>query len=157
MTKRDLALSPALLCRHCDTEILDFHTTAELADVIGIVGQPRAMSALEFDVGMRAPGYNLFVLGPPGTGKHSVLRHFLEARAAGEEHPPDWCYVNNFKEPHKPRALRLPLGRGGSLKRDMQQFVEELRASIPAAFDSDEYRSKVEQIDAEFGEQEAHA
>jgi lon-related putative ATP-dependent protease len=155
--KNITALHPDALYRRCDTSSFAFQTTAELDDLPSIVGQPRAMNAVEFGMGMRKPGYNLFVLGPPGAGKHTMLRQHLEKLAHGEARPPEWCYVNNFNDPNKPRALRLPLGRAGALRADMQQFIEELRAAIPATFDSEEYRAKVEQIDAEFREQEAQA
>ena len=40
------------------------------------------------------------------------MRQYLTRCAAAESVPPDWCYVNNFDEPHKPRALQLPSGTG---------------------------------------------
>jgi predicted ATP-dependent protease len=109
---------------------------------------------VDFAVGVRRTGYNLFVLGPAGLGKRTLVREVLESRAATEPAAPDWCYVNNFKQPHRPRALRLPPGQGSKLRHDMEQFVDELRASIPAMFDSEEYRTRAEQIDAQISEQQ---
>jgi len=131
-----------------------FETTAQLEDLPGLLGQERAREAIHFGVAMRNRGYNLFVLGPPGLGKRSLVQQMLEARAAREPAAPDWCYVNNFAQPHKPRAVRLPRGAGPQFKRDMQQLVEELRACVPAMFESEEYRTRVEQIDGEIGEQQ---
>src|SRR5512135_1217695 len=98
------ALDAAALCAHCDPNRLTFETTAELADLTEVIGQPRATDAIQFGIGIRRDGYNLFVLGTPGTGRHDVARQFLEHQAATEPVPPDWCYVNNFGQPHKPRA-----------------------------------------------------
>lgn len=150
-------LSPNVLYRRCSPSDLPFETTAEVAETTSIVGQERAIAAVEFGIGIDREGYNLFVLGSPGTGKHTLLREFLERRAAREHQPPDWCYVYNFEQPHKPIALRLPPGQGLKLKTDMAQFVEELRGAIPTAFDSDEYRARVEQIDSEYRERETQA
>jgi lon-related putative ATP-dependent protease len=147
-------LAAETLYRPCTLEGLRFETTAELEELPTIVGQQRAREAVELSVGVRRPGYNLFVLGPPGVGKRTLVLEMLEARAATEPAPPDWCYVNNFKQPHRPRALQLPCGQGVKLRRDMEQFVEELRASIPAMFESEEYRTRAEQIDAQISEQQ---
>ena len=130
------------LRRACDPAQFRFATTAELKPVHLPIGQPRAVEALRFGLGMRAEGYDLFALGPQGSGKHTTVVQFLEAQAAGEPVPPDWCYVNNFATPHRPRALRLAPSRGAVLRRDMNKLVEELRAAIPAAFESEAYRSR---------------
>jgi predicted ATP-dependent protease len=147
-------LPTTALYRPCTLDGLVFETTADLADLPGIVGQDRAREAVEFGVGVRRRGYNLFVLGPAGLGKRGLVQQMLQARAEREPAPPDWCYVNNFKQPHCPRALELPRGHGVRLRHDMEQFVEELRASIPAMFESEEYRSRAEQIDAEISERQ---
>ena len=150
-------LPASALYRACTLDGLAFETTADLVDLPGIVGQERAREAVELGVGVRSRGYNLFVLGPAGLGKRSLVQQMLQARAELEPAPPDWCYVNNFKQPHRPRALELPRGHGVRLRHDMEQFVEELRASIPAMFESEEYRSRAEQIDAEISERQEKA
>ncbi len=150
-------LSVEQLYTPCRPEALQFDTTAQLEDLPGLPGQQRALDAIELAVAMRSRGYNLFVLGPVGVGKRTLVRQLLEARAGGEPAPPDWCYVNNFEQPHRPHALRLPRGAGTRLRRDMAQLVEELRASIPAMFESEEYRSRAEQIDGEISERQEKA
>jgi predicted ATP-dependent protease len=134
-----------------------FETTADLEDLPGLIGQDRAREAVELAVAMRSRGYNLFVLGPAGLGKRSLVCQMLESRAAQEPPPADWCYVNNFGQPHRPRALELPRGAGTQLRQDMERLVEELRASIPAMFESEEYRTRAEQIDGEISEQQEKA
>lgn len=145
------------LLRHCDPALLDFETTDELDEAADIVGQSRALDAVRFGIDIKQPGFNLFVLGEPGSGRHAAVRHLLEQKAAGEPAPSDWCYVNNFSDPNKPRLLRVPPGRGGQLMRDMQKFVAELAKAISAAFESEEYRVGIEAIQEEFKEREERA
>jgi lon-related putative ATP-dependent protease len=145
-------LSSDRLARRCDPDEFDFQTTAEIAAVEEVIGQDRAARAVEFGIAIGREGYNLFVMGPSGSGKHTLVRRHIAARAVGTERSADWVYVNNFKRPQKPIAIGLPPGRGEALRRDMESLVEELRAAIPAIFESEEYSAKVESIDSEFTE-----
>src|SRR3990167_1151735 len=90
------------LYRRCDSDQFSFETTAELEDLTEIIGQVRAIGAAQFGIGMRRDGYNLYVMGPSGSGKRTLMRQLLEQRSAGEARPSDWCYINNFSLPHKP-------------------------------------------------------
>jgi lon-related putative ATP-dependent protease len=157
LTDAVLPLSPDRLYTACDPAQLAFDSTAELEDFDEFIGQPRAASSLEFAVGVRRHGYNLFVMGPAGTGKHAMVARFLSERARQEPCPSDWVYVNNFEHAHKPLALELPPGRGGELREAMARLVDELRMAIPAIFDSDEYRTRGEHIDAEFADRHEKA
>jgi len=138
----------------CDPSQFDFETTAELEELDEIVGQERAVDAIQFGIGIQREGYNLFALGPSGTGKRTTIRQFLDQKAAAESIPSDWCYVNNFEQPHKPRALRLPSGQGVVLRKDMEQLLEELRTAIPAVFESEDYRTRKQEIEEEFRERQ---
>ena len=121
-------LEPEQLCRPCATNEFAFETTDDLKDLVEVVGQDRAVEATRFGIGIRQPGYNLFLLGPQGLGKQTIVRRFLEQKAATEPAPSDWCYVNNFDEPQEPRALRLPTGLGTQFRGDVARLVEELAA-----------------------------
>ena len=146
---------PAQELHHpCDPEQFGFRTTADLDDLSEIVGQTRAMEAIRFGTGIRHDGYNLFLLGPEGAGKTTAVRQFLETKAAEEERPSDWCYVNNFAQPHKPHALKLPSGKGAELSERLDHLVDYLRSAIPALFESDEYRAKLTAIQEEFGQRQ---
>ncbi len=140
-------LEASALYHACDQSQLDFSSTADLDDLIEIIGQARALEAIHFGIGIKKGGYNIFALGPAGTGKHAVVTQLLSQKASSEEEPSDWCYVNNFETHHKPIKLSLPKGLGRKLCTGMEQLVDELRAAIPALFESDEYRSKVHELE----------
>jgi len=143
-------LAPERLRRVCDPQQFGFRTTEEVADIDGFLGQDRAIEAVQFGIGIKHEGYNLFAYGPQGTGKSALVRRYLDARAATLPPPRDWAYVNNFEAPHKPRALWLPAGRGATFRADMEKLMRELRSSIASAFESDEYRSRKQAIEDQF-------
>src|SRR3546814_101507 len=105
-------LSPEQLYTRCDVTRFTFETTEELRDLDQVIGQERALEAIHFGASIGHDGYNLFVLGPSGTGKRTVVKRLLREKASGEPVPPDWIYLNNFETPHQPRALPLPTGQG---------------------------------------------
>jgi lon-related putative ATP-dependent protease len=150
-------LSPDRLYRPCDTGHFTFTTTAELDDLSEGIGQMRAIDAAHFGIGMRHAGYNVYVMGRPGSGRRFLIRQLLDRRVGGEAKPPDWCYVHNFDQPHKPRAIKLPAGMGTRFHADMQHLVAELQATIPAVFEGEEYRRRLSQIDEEYGERQTQA
>src|SRR5437764_1497155 len=133
-------LPPELLYRRCNPEDLPFDLCTELADMPGLIGQERAVEAVRFAIRMRRKGYNIFALGARGTGRKTLIDELLRRQAKSEPTPPDWCYVNNFADPQKPRCLSLPAGRGVKLEAAMKRLVEELRATLPAALERDDYR-----------------
>jgi lon-related putative ATP-dependent protease len=145
-------LASEALANRCDPASLAFETTAELEGPSGIVGQERAAQALAFGVGVAHEGYNVFVMGAAGSGRHTLVQGLLAERARAAATPSDWVYVNNFAARHQPIAIELPPGRGAALKQDMEHLLEELRAAIPAVFESEEYAHRIEQIDTEFTE-----
>ncbi|KPJ92345.1 MAG: ATP-dependent protease [Gammaproteobacteria bacterium SG8_11] len=151
------ALKTHELYSRIDSSQLKFSTTDELEILDQIVGQERAMEALHFGVHMRKHGYNLFVHGPSGLGKETIVRQFLEKYIEGTETPPDWCYVHRFDQPHKPNAMILPAGRGKEFKSDMSNLVDELRSVIPSVFETDEYHAKIQELEERFAKQREQA
>ena len=143
-------LRPESLYRRCDPSLLAFRTTDELRDLGELPGQARAIEAARFGIGIKRPGYNLFALGEPGSGKHAMMREFVARSAASAPPPLDLCYVNNFADPQRPIALRLPAGLAVNLRADMEELVRDLRAAIPALFESEDYRNRRQVIDEEF-------
>ena len=150
-------LDPESLCLRCNPEQFDFKDTSELEDLQEVIGQERALHAIEFGIGIQQPGYNLFALGPNGTGKYTSVYKSLSEKAEGEPAPSDWCYVYNFDQPHKPNALELPAGMGSQLGSDLNQLVDELFVVLPSAFEDEEYQSRKKAIDTEFQEKQEQA
>lgn len=148
----DLKVPVADLRRRTAAGELGFKTTAELEPITSLIGQDRALAAIKFGIGIKQPAYNLFVLGPPGTGKTSALRSYLQEAAVSGPTPCDWVYVNNFDTAHKPRAIGLPSGRGTELRRSMVSVIDDLRTAVPALFEGDDYQSRRRAIDDDFRE-----
>lgn len=147
-------LSVDRLYQQTDPETLNFETTEELNGMVPVVGQDRALDAVRFGTGIQQQGYNLFALGPHGLGKYDTINQFIEQRAGDMAVPSDWCYVHNFEQSYKPRALKLPAGRGIQLRDDMEKLLDELQAVLPAAFDSEEYHAQRQAIEEEFKERQ---
>lgn len=145
------------LYRACDIRQFDFSSTDELEDISVATGQARAMDALHFGLGIRRLGYNVFALGVPGVGKFTSVAEVVRELAAGQAVPPDWCYLHNFDDPQRPRAVRLAAGLGARLRRDMATLVEELGSVIPAAFDNEDTHARLAEIEEEFRERRTQA
>jgi predicted ATP-dependent protease len=150
-------LEPEELCRKCDPATLDFKTTSDLEPLEGILGQPRVEAALEFGAEIEKDGYNIFAFGPPGTGKHKIVKHALSARAAEAPSPPDLCYVNNFEDTRKPRLLVLSPGKGAELREDMRHLVDELGTALRTAFEGDEYQNRRQLLEEGLKEKQEQA
>jgi lon-related putative ATP-dependent protease len=140
-----------------DPSIVPYETTDDVAETTEIVGQERAEASIQFGIGITQDGYNIFALGPPGTGKRSLLRHHLTTNARSQPVPPDTCYVHNFEDPRKPRLLVVPAGTGTALRHAMQHLVEELRTVLTSAFESEEYQTRRRVIEDEFKERPQEA
>jgi len=148
-------LSVDQLLPKCSTENLPFETTAELEDLPEILGQERALKAIEFGIGVHHRGFNLFVMGPSGFGQHGIIRKYLARKAKDEETSADWCYVRNFEQDYKPIALKLPAGQGKAFKTDMKNLVEDLGKAINVAFEASEYQDQVQNIEKLFTKKQA--
>ena len=157
MNDKVFALQPivaAQLTHACDPDTLTFSDSSELQSAGTALGQERVIEAITFATDMRRDGYNLYVMGSPGIGKHHRMRNSLADCAQADPVPPDWCYVADFAKPDRPIALRLPAGRGSSLRLDMRQLVEDLLTSLPAAFQSDDYRRRAQELRDAFKKRE---
>jgi lon-related putative ATP-dependent protease len=144
------SLPPSALYRVCDPTQFTFTTTAELDDLTEIVGQSRALAAARFGMGIHQEGFNLFALGPNGIGKYTAVSQLIRQKAAKEAVPPDWCYVYDFDQPHRPNALQLPPGKATTLAQDMKKLVNELFTVLPTAFESEDYQRRKKAIEEEF-------
>jgi len=127
------------LYKRCEPDFFNFETTAEISPLESIIGQERAVRAVDFGLKVKRYGYNIFIAGHTGTGKISYARSVLAEMAEKEPVPDDWCYLYNFKNPGEPVALNLPAGMGSVFSRDIHELLEELNEVIPKVFNTDEY------------------
>ncbi len=135
-------ITPAEAYHHCDPQEFGFETTTEIETLTHFIGQERALEAVDFGIGMRQPGFNLFIVGPEGSGRHSVIKSFINKKAAEEATPQDWCYLHNFKHPHQPLAVAFPPGQSLVFKREMHDLIDMLKTTIPTVFEGDDYRAR---------------
>lgn len=135
-------LDASQLRRSCSPERLGFTTTEDLPAFEGLVGQSRALEALDLGARIDKPGFNMFILGERGTARHGIVRTLVEKHAARLPPPQDWIYVANWEQPDRPRAIPLPAGRGQRFKASLDAALEELITLVPAVFESTDYQSK---------------
>ena len=147
-----LRLAPEALTRRFSAEQFAFTNTDDLEPFRGVLGQERAVEALQFGVAMPRPGYNVFVMGEPGTGRFSFVKRYLKAEGKRQQTPADRLYVNNFDEPREPRALELPAGTAGDFCADMNGLIDNLLATFPAVFEHPSYQQKKSAIDRAFNQ-----
>ena len=114
------------------------------------IGQDRARDALSFGLGINARGYNLYVMGEQATGRFTLVHEFIDKYVSKTFTPDDWCYINNFEDEREPFSLKLPAGESKKLVKDMQNLVDELLDTFPAAFDNPGYQRKKSAITREF-------
>jgi hypothetical protein len=113
---------------------------------VGLIGQERALDALKFGLTIESKGFNICVSGEPGTGRTTATLEYLATIAKNKPPPDEWCYVNNFADPHRPRALRLPPGKGRIFAHAMEMMITEARTRIPRTFESDDFVKRRDEI-----------
>ncbi len=148
----DLRLHSDSLRWHCDPSQFQFASTAELPGLDVTIGQERALAAIDFGLGITDSGFNLFVLGQPGSGRSSTIKKILESRAQERPVPSDWCYVYDFDEGSNPEHIRLPAGSGHEFKKDVDKLVERLSEEVPKCFESKEYQEQKKKISQAYQE-----
>ncbi|TQV62960.1 MAG: AAA family ATPase [Halothiobacillaceae bacterium] len=150
-------LSPEELYRPACFDDPGFSTSHDLPDFEGLLGQPRAVQAIEVGLGVKHTGFNLYAMGHGGLGKHSALRTTMRAKALAAPAARDWCYVEDFNEPQHPRALSLPAGMATQLRDAMDQLIEDFMQVVPRSFASGQYPQEKKRIEAEFDKQRSEA
>ena len=130
----------------CDPSTLHLTTTKDIDICRDIIGQKRAMKALDVGLSIEHMGYNIFITGPVGTGRTTAVKHLLERMDVKKDPPRDWCYVNNFQNPDMPRSISLPAGEGHRFQKDMEELIAALRRDIPAVFESESYQERKKRI-----------
>ena len=116
-----------------DSGQLGFEDTGELEPLTEIIGQERAVEAMEFGLNIKSPGFNLYVSGPVGTGTGTLVRPMVKRMAQASPAPSDWCYVNNFQDSFRPQAIKLPAGLGRAFRAEMEAAIQRLLLEVPRA------------------------
>ena len=141
------ALKTNKLYNKIDTSLLKFRTSTELKKLDEIIGQQRAYDAINLSLGIDQKGYNLFVMGSSGTGRHSLVKELIQSKNVKQKVADDWCYVNNFENFNKPIPIKLPNGMGIDFKNDMQALIETLQETLPLIFSAQQYLSKKQSLE----------
>lgn len=147
-----MKLTSEQLYRKCDAAKFDFTTTADLEERLSALGQDRAICAVELGINIKSRGYNLFCLGPEGTGKTSLVKRILEKEGKQRPTPDDWAYVYNFDEPHKPIAVNFPAGAAAGFAKDMEEFAYAMEHDLPEAVKNELYEEQLSVIREKYQE-----
>jgi len=150
MNCKDYELGIKQLRRRTDPATLGFKSTEETLPLEHIIGQERAVRAIDFGIHMPGNKYHIVVVGPPGSGRTSVVKQFLDAQARSRPCPNEWCYVHNFDDPGRPRALRAPAGRAAILRREMKELVSRIKEDIPRTLEGELYEQRRREITLEY-------
>jgi len=121
-------------------------TDGPLVDFDEVVGQDRAREAIRVGLSTEAPGFHVFVVGPPGLGRRALVKAALTRFVPPLPRPRDRVYVANFRHPERPRVLTLPRGKGRRFRRDVDETLAILRRAIPGALNQELHVSKTERL-----------
>jgi lon-related putative ATP-dependent protease len=138
----------------CDPKVFKFRNTSEIKPLDEVIGQKRAVQAIEFGLHMKSPGYNIFVTGVEGTGKSTIVRDLVTKHAQTLPAPNDWCLVNNFKDEFRPKAVAVPAGKAIPFAKKMNKFVEDLKKDLPKAFKSESYLQRLAEIKSNYADRQ---
>lgn len=150
MAKSQTAVNASALTQSINPSALTFADTRELETFQGVLGQDRAVNAIQFGVAMQRPGYNIFVMGETGTGRSSYVRDYLKSEAKRQATPSVWCYVNNFRNPREPQAVEMLPQEAGTFRQQISELIDQLLATFPAALEHPTYQQKKSAIDYVF-------
>ncbi len=138
----------------CDPKMFSFKTTAEVDPLDKVIGQERAVQAIEFGLNMKSPGYNIFVTGIEGTGKSTIIRDIVTQHAKSLPSPVDWCMVNNFKDEYHPIAVSVPKGKATRFSKTMNKLIDDLKKELPKAFEHESYQQRQSEIQKKYTDQQ---
>lgn len=142
-----------LLRSRVSMEKFSFSTTAELVSDKRLIGQERAAKAVSFGLSLDKKGFNIFVVGNPGSGRMTYAMRQIEAKAKKLPAPDDWLYMHNFENPSSPIAINMPAGQGKRFAQTMTEVIEELKSTLSKAFEDSQYEDAKAQLVKEFQEQ----
>lgn len=128
----------------CDPNLFSFETTADLEITDSLVGQETARDALLFGIECLAHGQNVYVRGPRGTGRITMVRQLLRQLQMKTRKKRDRCFVNNFLKPDRPRLITLPPGTGNEFRKAMGEFTDFVADDLRKLLDTEPLLSQRE-------------
>jgi Cdc6-like AAA superfamily ATPase len=152
--KETCELAASELRYTCDPKVFTFKNTAEIEPLDEVIGQERAVHAIDFGLNMTSPGYNIFVTGIEGTGRTTIVRDITAKHAQALPTPCDWCMVNNFQDEYRPKAIPVPSGSAVLFSKQMDRFIHMLKNQLPKAFESSSFQEKSAQVQESFQAEE---
>ncbi|MBS3819648.1 AAA family ATPase [bacterium] len=139
-------LSPEKLKWTIDTKKIPYESSEECEPCEAIIGQDRAIKAVQTGLAIKSLGYNIFVTGMVGTGRTTTIKQLLEKLKKKEKTPDDILYVHNFKKPDEPTLVTLSPGKGKEFQESMDNLIEMLKRNIPEMLKSDYYSDRKDSI-----------
>ncbi len=152
MSNMVISLPYQALAAKVPSDHLPFKTLNDIEPLSGILGQERAVEAIQFGVAMQRPGYNIFAMGDSGTGRSSYVLNYLKSEAKRREAPNEWAYINNFTESHRPKALEFEPSKASEFDKDIRALIDGLMTTFPAAFENPSYQQQKGVIDRAFND-----
>ena len=152
MTARNEVKLSDLRCL-CQPSMFNFETTADIEPLDQVIGQERAVRAITFGLEMKSAGYHIFVTGPEGTGKTTIVQELIRKAAKALPTPADWCMVNNFKDEYRPKALPVHPGQAARFAKSLNRLITDLKIRLPKEFQTDPFHEKIIEIQKRYGQQ----
>ncbi|MEX1346524.1 MAG: AAA family ATPase [Desulfobacterales bacterium] len=147
-------LKPSDLRYLFDPQVFKFKNTSTVRPLDEVIGQTRAVQAIEFGLNMDSPGYNIFVTGIEGTGKSTIVQEIVGQHAKALPPCCDWCMVNNFSDEFCPKSISVPTGQALKFKKQMGKFIEDLQNELPKAFSSESYQKKQSKLKESYADKQ---
>ena len=152
--KKKCELSVSDLRCLCEPDVFNFKTTSEIEPLDEVIGQERAVHAINFGLNMKSPGYNIFVTGIEGTGKSTIIKDIVNQHAKTLSTPVDWCMVNNFQDEYHPITISVSTGKATAFSRAMNKLIGDLREELPKTFEHDSYQEKQSEVQKKYTDQQ---
>jgi len=138
---------PADLLRWtCDPKKIHVSSSDECKPCDEIIGQKRALKAIQTGLDIKSFGYNIFITGMVGTGRTTTIKQLLEKLEKADKIPDDILYVFNFKNADEPMLITLPAGKGKLFKEAMENLIAMLKTNIPEMIKSKYYAEHKDEI-----------
>ena len=138
----------------CNPRVFKFKNTSEIKPLDEVIGQKRAVQAIEFGLNMKSPGYNIFVTGVEGTGKSTIVKDIVTKHAKTLPGPDGWCLVNNFKDQFRPKAIAVSGGKAVQFSKTMTKLIEDLAKDLPSTFESKPYLKRLAVIKKRYSDKQ---